>query len=391
MALKHLLIAAATVFTSMAAPGSDPRPRTSYLTKMAKSYVSYGVPGTFHYSEAVLAEGFEAAIALTGDESLVSWYRNQIDGKVVLEDGTIRKWNLTHYSLDDYRIANNFLWWYKRTGEDKYRVAAETIREQINRHPRTPTGGFWHRKPAYPNQMWLDGIFMVDSFYATWTNYFDNDNTTAWDDILLQYDNIEKATRNKTSNLLVHGYDESKVAVWADPITGAAPLVWSRAVGWYYISLIEVLQLFPKAHAGYGKLVNYYKTLSDGLLRAQDKTGGWWLIMNEGYPGRKGNYIESSASAMFTYGMLKGIDLGLIDRRTYLKPAKKAYGLLTDRFVSTNQNGTINWEGTIAVGSLSSNGSYEYYIGVPIVKNDYKGTGPFMLASYEYERWASRA
>lgn len=229
MTSKCLLMLAASSAAAMTVTSSPP----SYLTKMAKSYVSYGVPGTYHYSEAVLGEGFEAAIALTEDESLVAWYKNQLDDKVVLEDGTIYDWNLTYYSLDDYRIANNFLWWYRRTGEDKYRVAAQTIREQLNRHPRTPSGGFWHRQPNYPNQMWLDGIFMVDSFYATWTKYFDNDNTTAWDDILLQFDNIEEHTRNTTSNLLVHGYDESKVAVWADPVTGAAPLVWSRAVGWW--------------------------------------------------------------------------------------------------------------------------------------------------------------
>jgi rhamnogalacturonyl hydrolase YesR len=360
---------------------------TSYLAWTADSFIEHGVEPTFHYTQATLYLGYEAAYALTKNESYVDWYRGQIDDVVVLEDGTIRDWNYTYYSLDDYRIGNSFLWWYERTGEEKYKKAADIIRSQLNRHPRTPTGGFWHRQPVYPNQMWLDGIFMADTFYAKWTNRFDAANTTAWDDIVRQFDNIESHTRNKTTGLLVHGYDESKRAVWADPVTGAAPLVWDRAVGWYFISLLEVIQLFPKQHEGYARLVNYFTTLAVALKKTQDVSGGWWLIMNEPYPGKPGNYIESSASAMFTYGWLKGIKLGLLKKSEYYAPAKKGYSLLTSRFVKENDDGTLNWEGTVSVGSLSSNGTYEYYIGVPVVSNDYKGVGPFMLASYEWETW----
>lgn len=200
---------------------------------------------------------------------------------------------------------------------------------------------------------------MADTFYAKWTSLFDKDNTTAWDDIVRQFDNIEEHTRNHTSGLLAHGYDESKVAVWADPVTGAAPLVWDRAVGWYFISLLEVIQLLPESHPGRGRLVEYFTTLAVALKKTQDESGGWWLIMNEPYPGMEGNYIESSASAMFTYGWLKGMRMGLLDSDEYLDAATEAYGLLTDRFVKVNDDGTLNWEGTVQVGSLSSNGTYE--------------------------------
>ncbi|CAJ2509851.1 Uu.00g057510.m01.CDS01 [Anthostomella pinea] len=358
---------------------------TPYLAWTADSFIERGVEANFDYTQATLYLGYQAAYNLTQNETYLAWYRGQIDDAVVQDNGTIKDWNYTFYSLDNYRIGNNILWWYEHTGEEKYKAAAGIIREQLNRHPRTATGGFWHRSPTYPNQMWLDGIFMADSFYTKWTSLFDSDNATAWDDIMVQYDNIDAHTRNKTTGLLVHGYDESKVAVWADPVTGASPLVWDRADGWYFLSLLEVIQVFPESHAGHARLVEYFITLAAGLLEAQDEAGGWWLIMSEPYPGAEGNYIESSGSAMFTYGFLKGIKLGLLAEGDYLAAAQKGYNLLTDEFVVENDDGTLNWEGTVSVGSLGSNATFEYYISVPLASNDFKGVGPFMLASYEIE------
>lgn len=342
----------------LAACSASATASTSYLSWMADSFMRRGVEKSFHYTQATLYLGFEAAYEMTDNATFVDWYRSQID-PIVLDDGTIKDWEYDYYSLDDYRMGNNYLWWYEKTGEEKYKSAADIVRQQLNRHPRTPTGGFWHRQPTYPNQMWLDGIFMADSFYALWTNRFDKDNTTAWDDIILQYDNIEAHCRNTTSGLLVHGYDESKVALWADPVTGAAPLVWDRAVGWYFVSLLEILQLFPESHPGYARLLGYFTTLASALKKSQDESGGWWLIMSEPYPGMEGNYIESSATAMFTLGWLKGIRLNLLDEVEYLDAAKKAYTLMLHRFVKENSDGTLNWEGTVEVGSLSSNGTYE--------------------------------
>ncbi|KXT18371.1 hypothetical protein AC579_944 [Pseudocercospora musae] len=352
-----------------------------YLAWTADSFLSHGVEKDYHYTTAVFYEGLQVAINVTGNQTYVDWYRSQIDGSVVLDNGTIADWNLTHYSLDDYRIGNNFLWWYDRTGDEKYKSAAAIIRDQLNRHPQNVEGGFWHRAPIYADQMWLDGVFMADTFYARWTARYDSDNETAWNHILTQFDNIEEHCRNETTGLLVHGYDASKTAVWADPVTGAAPNVWSRAVGWYFLSLLEVIPLFPASHPGKEKLTTYYTTLAAALESHQDESGGWWLIMNDPYVGAEGNYIESSASAMFTYGLLKGIKDGYLEESKYCATATKGYQLLTDCFVVDNGNGTMNWEGTVEVGSLSGNATYEYYIDVPLATNDLKGVGPFMLAS----------
>lgn len=350
--MKGSLFFATTVASAAAAD--------TILERMADSYIRRGAPRTsFHYGEATLYTGIEAAIAYSKNDTITAWYQNQIDG-VVLNNGDILDWNLTYYSLDDYRLGMNMLWWYEQTGKEKYKKAATTIRRQLDRHPRNLAGGFWHRQPNYPFQMWLDGIFMADTFYAKWTSLFDRRNTSAWDDILLQFDTIESRTREKDTNLLVHGYDESKKAVWAHPVTGAAPLVWSRAVGWYFMSLIEVLEIVPTCHPGYKRLVKYFTTLAQGVKASQDADGGWWLIMTEPYPGEKRNYLESSASAMFTFGLLRGIRLGFLSEKEYLPAAEVGYKTLVDRWVTENpNNGTLNWEGTVQVGSLSSNASYE--------------------------------
>lgn len=206
---------------------------------------------------------------------------------------------------------------------------------------------------------------MGDSFYAKWTHLFDAKNITAWDDILWQYMLIDSHTRNYTSNLLVHGWSDPP-AKWADA-EGKAPHVWGRAVGWYFMSLLETLQVFPKWHAGYGLLLHYFQQLTDGVQRAQDETsGGWWQVMDEPYPGMKGNYIEASGSAMFTYSLLKGVHLGYIDKHRYLKTAKKAYEGLVKSFIRVEDD-VVHYIGTVqecglAVADPSFEVSFSHFL-----------------------------
>lgn len=234
------------------------------------------------------------------------------------------------------------------------------------------------------------------------------------DHIVLQWDKIEEIARVPSTNLLVHGFDESKTAVWADPVTGAAPIVWNRAVGWYIWSLVEILDLFPQSHPGYARLMKYFTTLAEGLKRAQDpESHGWWLVMSDPYIGVEGNYLESSAAAMFTYGWLAGMKRGWISEEEFLGPATIAYSHMIQDFVTENADGTVTWEKTVEVGSLGSNATFEvrfffcyffvpleilivcsllkiqsflqYYTGIPVVQHDTRGVGPFLLAAVEWE------
>jgi rhamnogalacturonyl hydrolase YesR len=352
-ALTFALLLSGT--STLAAPNAS----QSYSTRMASSFLSKSQRMNNHYVASVLYEGIQKAATFHKNASLLSTTSKAISS-VVTAEGKITGWDPYYYSLDDIRVGNNILYFWDSEGrkEKKYEIAAAALREQLDRWPRTPSGGFWHRDPTYPNQMWLDGIYMADTFYATYTSYFEPENTTAWEDIALQFDLIESHTRNKTSNLLQHGYDESKKAVWADLITGASPHVWDRAVGWYFMALVEVLQVYPKSLPGYDRLLTYLTTLAQGVDKAQDISGGWWLVMDEPYPGMKGNYIESSATAMFTYSYLKGVRTGLLNKK-YRETASKAYDLMVERFVKEEKNGTLSWEGTVQVGSLSGSASYE--------------------------------
>ncbi|RDW84009.1 glycoside hydrolase family 88/105 protein [Aspergillus mulundensis] len=378
--MRGLSIAKSALLLATAAKAAN------YTEWLAQSFFSKGVTYSRNYAYAVLYTGVEYAYNKTGDPAYFDYIKTQIDG-VVNDDGTLVQPITSTLSLDDIRIGRNLLWLWTETGDEKYKIAAEGLRKQLDFTPRNADGGFWHRRPTYPNQMWLDGLYMASNFYAQWTAWFQPHNTTAWDDIILQYDLIEAHTRDNETGLLFHGYDASGVAVWADPITGAAPHVWSRAVGWYFVSLLELLEYFPKSHPGYKRTVSRYQSLARAIKKSQDSSGGWWLIQDPPYPSDPRNYIESSASAMFTYALLRGIRQGFIPAREYRGVALDGYSLLRDEFVSRNANGTLNWEGTVQVGSLSGNGSFEYYVSVPVVQNDYKGAGPFIYASYEMEAY----
>lgn len=367
--------------TALAANSTKP-----FSTWMASSFLSKGQPINNHYVASVIHEGIQKAATTQKDKALLKYASDSVSS-VVLANGTIKGWNSTFYSLDDVRFGNNILYFWNSEGrkDEKYVIAAKGLREQLNRWPRTASGGFWHRAPVYKNQMWLDGIYMADTFYATYTSYFEPNNVTAWNDIALQYDLIEEHTRNHTSNLLKHGYSEDKSTVWADPVTGASPYVWDRAVGWYFLALVDTLEVFPKSHPAYRRISKYFTTLADGIKRSQDSSGGWYLIMDEQFANEPRNYIESSATAMFTYAYLKGIRLGLL-KKEYKQTALKAWNLLLDEFVQYEKNGTISFTGTVEVGSLKGDASYDYYVSVPKVINDGKGAGPFMFAATEIEK-----
>jgi rhamnogalacturonyl hydrolase YesR len=359
------VVLAATALATAASRPSSPRATTNatsnYLARMADTHLRRGVTPDFDYTNAVLYRGLELAYTATQNATILSFLSDQLTTLVPADDGAIAGYNYSFHSLDEYRIGMDLLWAYNRTGASKWQAAATRVRSMLDAHPRNSEGGFWHRSPTYPDQMWLDGIFMADSFYAAYTSLFQPTNTTAWADILLQYQLIERHCRNATLNLLVHGYDASKTAVWADPVTGASPLVWDRAVGWYFVSLLEAIAVWPATDtAGRSTLVGYFTSLASGLLAAQDEdSGGWWLVMSEEYVGREENYIESSGTAMFTYGFLRGVREGLLDGEVYLDAGRRAYEGMVERFVVETEDGTLDWEGTVKVGSLSSNATFE--------------------------------
>lgn len=359
-----------------------------YLTWMADSEIQHGVEPTGAYTISAFYSAVLLAYERTGDRTYLDYVKYGADTLLYpYEDGRILFYNESD-SVDDIRFGHTFLDIYAETGEEIYKVAASTLRAQIDRTGRTPRGGFYHRFPGYIDQMWLDGIYMLDVFYARWTYEFEPDNTTAWDDIALQFDLIHEITTSqpRTNGLPLHGFDASKTQVWADPETGASPHVWGRAVGWYIMALVDTLDYFPEAHPGRERLVGYLSSVIDAVVATQHKSGGWWLVMDPGLEGRDGNYIESSGSAMFVYGMFKALRLGYVDGKEVRRAALEGYELMTGTFaVPRRGSGALTWQWTVQTGSLSSNGTFEYYASMPLYENDLKGVAPFCFASYEYE------
>ncbi|KAF8756425.1 Glycosyl hydrolase [Rhizoctonia solani] len=358
---------------------------TPYSTWMADSVISRGeaAGSGVSYETGVIQKSFEMIHNKTGTAKYLNYIATQTN-KMISSSGGISNYNFPLYSLDPIRQGESLIYAYEKTGQSKYKTAVDTFRSQINSQPRTPEGAFWHRS-TYPNQQWLDGIYMTDNFYATYTAKYNPTNTTAWSDILKQYTLAEQHLRNSTSGLLYHGYDSSLKAKWAAAPTGHSPEVWNRALGWYAMSLVDILEWFPKSNSGHTTLLSYLQRLAPALKTSADSSSGaWWLVMSQ--PGRSGNYIESSGSSMFVYALLKGIRLGYLDKATYFPVAEKAYKYIVDKFVIEESNGTLGFEGTVSVGSLSGNGDYAYYISVDKRKNDLKGVGPFIMASVEYEK-----
>ncbi|KAI0314177.1 Six-hairpin glycosidase [Amylostereum chailletii] len=306
--------------------------------------------------------------------------------------------SLDEYQLDPLRVGPSFLYLYDETGDERYKKAADQFRAQLETHPRTTEGQFWH-KAIYPNQGWLDGIYMGDVFYATYTAAFQPTNRSAWDDIALQFDRQFNHTLQLAStalptetlvHLLYHGYDNAHVQDWASPDRGHSPEIWDRALGWYAMALVDVLALVPATPptaALRATLAPQLAALLPALAQAADPaSGAWWLVLTQ--PARAGNYFESSGGAMFVYALLKAVRLGLVHDAdgALVAAAKNAYAHATRTWVLPNADGTMDWNATVVVGSLQPGNDYEYYVSQAIDLNDLKGLAAFVLASIEFEQ-----
>ena len=342
-----------------------------------------GVPGRWTYEFGVVLKGVEGVWLSTGEGKYFSFIQKGMDN-FVNADGTIRTYNAADYNLDNINCGKNLLLLYKVTGQEKYRKAAALLREQLKTHPRTSDGGFWHKK-IYPSQMWLDGLYMAEPFYAEYAATFHEDSD--FDDIAKQFVLMERHARDPKTGLLYHGWDESKQQRWANPTTGTSPNFWDRAMGWYGMALVDVLDYFPQQHPQRAELIAILNRLAKSVAKYQDaKSGLWYQVLDKGT--EKGNYLEASGSSMFVYALAKGVRNGYL-ATSYLPVARRGYQGLLDHFVKTDSAGQTNLDGTVSVAGLGGNpyrdGSYQYYLSEKVVTNDPKGVGAFLLASNEME------
>jgi unsaturated rhamnogalacturonyl hydrolase len=338
----------------------------------------------WRYQAGVALTGIKHVWLKTGEQTYFDYIKNNIDA-FVTPQGDIRTYQIEEYNLDQINQGKLLFPLYAETGDERYKKAAYLLKKQLREHPRTSERGFWH-KLIYPHQMWLDGIYMAGPFLAQFAKTFDEPQE--FDKVAHQITLVQSHTLDPQTGLLYHGWDESKSQKWADPQSGCSPHFWGRAIGWYAMAMVDVLDFLPQDHPQRDEIVEILNRTVSAVAAVQDEPSGlWYQVLDQG--DREGNYLEASASCMFVYAMSKGVRKGYLDP-VYLDTAQRGYQGILERLVTVDDQGLVNLNGICHVAGLGGepyrDGSYEYYVSEPIVSNDFKGVGPFIMASVEMER-----
>ena len=340
-------------------------------------------PANWNYEIGVVLTGFDRLWRSTGNQEYLKYTKKIID-HFLDSEGNIRTYHMDEFNIDNIPPGRQLISLYQVYKDKKYLKAAEKLKYQLDWQPRTKEGGYWH-KLKYPYQMWLDGLYMGQPFRAEYLVQTGND--LEWDDIANQFIMMANGARDKKTGLMYHAFDESRVQRWSNPSTGHSPEFWSRAMGWYILGLVDVLEIFPENHPKKKELNQIFEQLTDALVRVQDPASGvWWQVTDKAFA--KDNYLESSGSSMFVAAMLKGIRLGYISDK-YMPAAIKGYEGILKEFVTKDDQGTYHLNKAVSGAGLGGSpyrdGSYEYYVNEPKRDDDLKAIGPFMQAAIEYE------
>lgn len=347
-----------------------------------------GIKSKWNYIDGVMIKAILEMYSISGDKKYLDFADKFIDHRV-FDDGSIDGYSIGEKNIDNVNAGKTLFELYELTGKEKYKKAIDLVYSQIEIMPRTKSGNFWH-KDIYPNQVWLDGMYMGQPFYMEYETKFNN--RANYDDIFSQFKFVIENLRNPLNGLYYHAIDTSKEAFWCDKVTGLSQNIWLRAIGWYAMALLDTLDKVDNKDHKYDEECNMMKEafvdLMDSMLKYQDESGMWYQVVNFG--GMDKNYLETSGSAIMAYALLKGVRLGFLPE-SYREYGEKALKGIEERYLKANEDGTISLDGICLVAGLGGNnrrpGTYDYYMSEPIVKDDAKGVGPFLLAYTEHLRY----
>ncbi len=344
--------------------------------------VRQGKPNKWNYIDGCMITSVLRLYAFTGEQKYLDFAKKFMDG-FVQEDGSIRTYDPAEYNLDNVRPACNLFALYDLTGEEKYRKAMDVVRGQLETMPRTKEGNFWH-KQIYPNQVWLDGLYMAQPFYMEYERRYRKMSGCL--DSFHQFENVRRLLKNAQTGLYYHGYDESREMYWSNPDTGCSPNYWLRATGWFMAGLVDTTEAMgEELYQEYRTLQEILQELADAVLKYEDPQAHMFYQVIDRKED-EGNYLETSGSALICYALLKAARLGYLPPR-YAERAEKIFYGITDRYLSRNEDGTPRLGGICLVaglgGSQHRDGSTAYYYSEPVVENDAKGTGPLLMAYTE--------
>lgn len=393
-----LIVMSSTIFSQ----NSKGTPKTINLlrpwsTRIAESFIQthpgsvtydqYMTKDKWNYEQGVMLEAMKKMFEYTNNEKYFNFIKENVD-QYVKENGIIKTYPYDDFNLDKINSGRALLFLYSKTKDKKYKIAADTLRKQLENQPRTNAGGFWHKK-RYPFQMWLDGLFMAQPFNAEYSIMFSEEESL--DDIIKQFTLVYEKTLDSKTGLLYHAWNENKEQLWADKESGKSPHFWGRAIGWYVMAIVDVLDFLPAEDKRREELIAILQNVSEALIKYRDcNTGLYYQILD--MPEREGNYLEASCASMFNYAFAKGANKGYLDSH-FVKIAKDGFDSILKYHVKIDINGFVNLHNTCSAAGLGGkpyrDGSFEYYISEPTRINDFKGYGPLIYLAIEIEKFNS--
>lgn len=355
----------------------------TYIDSFLKNYHNY--KEKWNYEDGCVLIGARQMYEATGEQTYFDFIEKYLK-QFVTEDGIIANYELEKYNIDSINAGKILFFMYEKTGQEKYRKAIEFIMNQLREHPRCKCGNFFH-KEIYPNQIWLDGLYMAQPFYMEYETKYDNKEK--YSDIISQFVNVQKFLYDEDKGLCYHAYDEAHEQFWADPKTGCSPNFWLRSMGWYLMALVDTMDaMSQEIYEQYRTLQDIFKKMLHGILQYQDaETGLFYQVIDRS--DVEGNYLETSGSAMIGYAICKACRMGIISREKYVPVGKRIVeSLISNKLQETE--GTFHLTGICHVAGLGPadnpkrDGSVAYYLSEKIVADDSKGSGPFMMAYAQY-------
>jgi rhamnogalacturonyl hydrolase YesR len=331
------------------------------------------------YTTGLLMQAIDDVGAVVGDAALQD-YASDVIASFVDEHGVIRTYEVEEHNID---MINSGLMLFRlldRRGEARFKAAADLLASQLESHPRTSEGAFWH-KQIYPHQLWLDGLYMGMPFLAALGER--RGDEAAFAEAVHEFEVARSRLRDPATGLYFHAWDEARAQEWADPQTGLSSQIWGRGLGWYAMALVDTLDYLPADRTDLrAPLLEIIRELAPALVKHQTDDGVWYQIVDR--PEAVGNYREASASAMFVYFLAKAINKGYLPD-SYHAAALRGYEGMLDEFVTVDADGEVHLRNTCEVAGLGygRDGSYRYYMSEPIVTDDPKGTGPLMMAGLQ--------
>ena len=346
--------------------------------------------GKWNYGMGLELEAILDCYKTYGD-TIFANYVGKYPGQMVKEDGSVVGYNYDEFNLDNIRPARLLLQYNRLFPETKVTNALPTFFKQLENHPRTNEGVWWHKK-IYANQVWLDGIYMGLPFYTLSAQELKGKKQAKkyYDDAVDQITKTFRRTYDVKTGLWKHAWDETHSMFWADKETGLSKHTWARAMGWFVMAMTEILDALPQDYARRAEVINILHQAMAAAVKYQDKDSGLWFDVMDVKSDK--NYLESTASAMFTYVLLKGSRLGYLPEPEFKEAGVKAYNAIIEKMIKVNPDMTISLTDCCAVSGLGPDnnprrdGTFEYYMSEPIRDNDPKGVGPFIWASLEMER-----